>query len=427
MRWSINGAEISGTVEAPGDKSIGHRGLMVAALASGDSRIHNLPGGGDVRSTERCLVRCGMQVDRAASGAVSISAPDGLHVPEGPLDAGNSGTTMRLLSGILAGLPGSTHLIGDASLSRRPMERVADPLRLMGARVATREGYPPLHIEGGSLRAIDYDLPVASAQVKSAILLAGLFAEGRTSVTEPDRSRDHTERLLAALGVDVEREGNTTAVSGGQRPRAFEMTVPGDASSAAFFLCAAALTGGEVMVRNVSVNETRSGFLRVLERMGTRVVVTGMRVQLGEPVGDVTVSGRVSEAVTVEAAEVPGLIDEIPLVALLATQAPGVSVIRGAAELRVKESDRLRATAEILSAFGAAVRERPDGLEIEGGTRLTGARIASGNDHRMAMMGAVAGSAAHGETVIEEAEASSISYPGFVDAWRSIGGRIDVA
>lgn len=425
MRWIINGAEMGGTVEVPGDKSIGHRALMLGALAPGVSRIRNLPDGGDVRSTERCLALCGVRVNRAA-GVASISAPADLQLPDGPLDAGNSGTTMRLLSGILAGLPGSTRLVGDASLSRRPMERVADPLRKMGASIETREGYPPLQIEGGNLRAIAYHLPVASAQVKSAILLAGLFAEGRTSVTEPEVSRDHTERMLAALGLDVDRDGNTVTMTGGRRPRAFEMTIPGDLSSSAFFLCAAALTGGTVTARNVSLNETRGGLLQVLGRMGVRVVATRTRVQLGEPAGDVTVSGRVATPVTVEAGEVPGLIDEIPLVALLATQAPGRSTIRGAAELRVKESDRLRATAEILTAFGARVRELPDGLEIEGGTRLTGARISSHGDHRMAMMGAVAGSAARGQTVIEESEASSISYPGFVEAWRSIGGTVDV-
>lgn len=426
MKWHVNGADIGGTVEVPGDKSIGHRALMVAALASRRSRIHNLPDGGDVRSTERCLTGCGVIVDRSP-GTVSVIPPANIHARREPLDAGNSGTTMRLLAGILAGLPGPARLVGDRSLSRRPMERVAEPLRRMGARVDTRGGYPPLHIDGGHLRAIAYRLPLASAQVKSAILLAGLFAEGQTSVTEPEPSRDHTERMLGSLGVDVCRAGNTVSISGGRRPNAFEMTVPGDASSAAFFLCAAALTGGTVTVRCVGLNETRSGLLRVLERMGARVVVTGERVQLDEPVGDVTVSGRVMRPVTVEAGEVPGLIDEIPLVALLATQAPGSSVIRGAAELRVKESDRLRATAEILTAFGATVRELPDGLEIAGGMALAGARITSRGDHRLAMMGAVAGCAARGETVIEEAEASSVSYPGFVDALRTIGGVINVA
>lgn len=426
MKWCIKPSHINGTVEVPGDKSIGHRALMLAALTSGDSRIHNLSDGGDVRSTERCLVYCGMRVDRSA-GAVHVHAPDALRVPPGPLDAGNSGTTMRLLAGILSGLPATACLVGDASLSRRPMERVADPLRKMGARIVTREGYPPLQIEGGNLRGIEYSLPVASAQVKSAILLAGLFAEGRTSVTEPGPSRDHTERMLGALGVEVDRQGNTVVISGGRRPRAFEMTVPGDASSAAFFLCAGALTGGEVTVRNVSLNATRSGLLRVLERMGTGVTVIEKREQLGEPVGDVTVTGRVSRPVTVESTEVPGLIDEIPLVALLATQASGLSVIHGAGELRVKETDRLRACAEILSAFGATVREQSDGLEIDGGMRLIGAPIASRGDHRMAMLGAVAGSIARGQTVIEDAEASSISYPSFADAWRAIGGVIDVA
>lgn len=426
MRWYISRADIGGTVEVPGDKSIGHRALMVAALASGPSRIHNLPDGGDVRSTERCLIECGVRVNRSP-GTVSVTPPGNLHAPDEPLDAGNSGTTMRLLAGILAGLPGPARLVGDRSLSRRPMERVAKPLRQMGAHIETREGYPPLHIDGGNLRAIEYGLPVASAQVKSAILLAGLFAEGQTSVTEPEPSRDHTERMLGSLGVDVSRAGNTVSISGGRRPNAFEMTVPGDASSAAFFLCAAALTDGAVTVRGISLNETRSGLLRVLERMGAEMGVAGETMRHGEPVGDITLSGRVTRPVTVDAGEVPGLIDEIPLVALLATQAPGSSVIRGAAELRVKESDRLRATAEILTAFGAEVRETPDGLEIVGGAALTGTRVTSRGDHRMAMMGAVAGCVARGETVIEGAEASSISYPGFVDAWRAIGGVINVA
>ncbi len=425
MRWLLRPGDVGGSLEVPGDKSIGHRALMVGALASGASRIVNLPDGGDVRSTERCLTGCGVSFQHSGS-AVTVIGSGTIRSPDGDLDAGNSGTTMRLLSGILAGSPVRAHLRGDESLSRRPMERVAEPLRQMGARIETRAGCPPLDIEGGELNSIAYDLPVASAQVKSAILLAGLFANGETSVTEPAPSRDHTERLLEALGVPIERTGNTVCVQGGISPQPFSMTIPGDASSAAFFLAAAALDGGRVTVRNVILNPTRTGLLQVLERMGAQVTVTDERFQLGEPIGDVTVCGPVRNPVMVEAREVPALIDEIPLVALLATQAPGHSIIRGAGELRVKESDRLQATAEILSGFGSNVRELPDGLEIVGRTPLTGTRVKSGGDHRMAMLGAVAGSIARGETVVEDAEVSAISYPGFVAAWRSIGGRIDV-
>lgn len=425
MRWLVRPSDIGGVVDVPGDKSIGHRALMIAALASGPSRIHNLPNGGDVRSTERCLRGCGVSFERSIE-TLTVDAPEGLCAPNATLDAGNSGTTMRLLSGVLAGLPGWARLVGDESLTRRPMERVAEPLRMMGARVVTRDGYPPLDLHGGNLHPISYDLPVASAQVKSAILLAGLFAEGETTVSEPAASRDHTERMLASVGVDVRRHCNTVSLRGGRKPVPFETTVPGDASSAAFFLAAAALTGGTVTVRNVSLNETRSGLLRVLERMGTTVTVTFERTQLGEAVGDVTVSGGVVRPVTVDAGDVPSMIDEIPLVALLAARVGGVSTIGGAAELRVKESDRLRATAEILTGFGADVREMPDGLRIVGGRNLIGTAVASRGDHRMAMLGAIAGCVARGETVIEGAEASSISYPGFIRAWQNIGGRVDV-
>lgn len=425
MRWIIQPGEVGGALEVPGDKSIGHRVLMVGALADGPSRITNLPDGGDVRSTERCLRDCGARFEHSGP-VVTVVGSGTLRSPNDSLDAGNSGTTMRLLSGILAGSPVRARLAGDESLSRRPMERVAEPLRRMGACIETRDGYPPLDIEGSELSPIAYDLPVASAQVKSAILFAGLFAAGETSLTEPSPSRDHTERLLGALGVPIAREGNTVRIQGGTRPQPFSMTVPGDASSAAFFLTAAALTGGTVTVRNVILNPTRSGLLRILEHMGAQVEVADERLQLGEPIGDLTVQGPVTRPVTVEASEVPGLIDEVPLVALLATQTPGRSVIHGAGELRVKESDRLRATTEILNGFGADVREMPDGLEIAGGTPLVGTRLTSRGDHRMAMLGAVAGSVARGETVVEGAEISAISYPGFVAAWRSIGGLIDV-
>ncbi|MDQ2745555.1 MAG: 3-phosphoshikimate 1-carboxyvinyltransferase [Chloroflexota bacterium] len=424
MRWRVRPRTIGGEIEVPGDKSIAHRALMVGALAEGETRVIGLPDGEDVHSTQRCLATCGVHFDHNHD-YVSIRAPEAMTEPSQPLDAGNSGTTMRLLAGILAGRPFESTLVGDASLSRRPMERVAEPLRQMGARVESHEGFPPLWITGGELAPLQYVSPIPSAQVKSAILFAGLSAPGMTSVTEPAPSRDHTERMLAATGIDIQRRNGTVHISGGRKPRAFVIVIPGDISAAAFFLVAGALTGGRVTVRNVGVNPTRAGILEALDRMGASIEIRGRREEMGEPVADITVTGPVTKSIVIEGGEVPALIDEIPLLALLATRPNGRSVIRGASELRVKESDRLAATARVLGALGARVRELPDGLIVDGGAILKGEAIESGGDHRIAMMAAVAGTVALGQTVIGDAEACVVSYPGFAVALRALGGSID--
>jgi len=424
MRWRVTPAVIGGQTHVPGDKSIAHRALMLASLASGFSRIDRLPDGADVHSTAQCLRRLG--VDLRIDGDTALVTSTGrLSASPAPLDAGNSGTTMRLLAGILAGQPFRSCLLGDESLSRRPMTRVVQPLNAMGASIHSNEGGAPLEIHARQLHGIDYALPVASAQVKSAILLAGLFAEGVTSVSEPHPSRDHTERMLAAVGVQVQVEGLRATLHGGQAPDTFTMSVPGDLSSAGFLLVAAALSGGDVTIDEVGLNPTRSGLLDVLREMGANVEILGQRQEMGEPVGRLRVSGRICRPVTVEAAQVPGLVDELPLVVLLATQARGTSVIRGAAELRVKETDRIATVAASLRRLGADLDELADGFVVRGPTALHGCNVSSHGDHRLAMLLAVAGAIAAGETVVDGVEAADVSFPNFAEVLGSLGGNIE--
>ncbi len=415
-------ARLRGEVTLPPDKSIGHRTALLAALGEGASVIENYPGAADPQSTLVCLRQLGVHVEQEAR-AVRVEGRGlrGLRAPEGPLDCGNSGTTMRLLAGILAGQPFKSVLTGDASLSRRPMARIAEPLRRMGAHVELTEGHAPIRIRGGSLRGgglsgITYRLPVASAQVKSCVLLAGLFAEGATTVVEPTPSRDHTERMM---GLDVlEMEGvRHLTVEHGRRIAARTWHVPGDVSAAAFFLVAGSLvSGSRLRLEHVGLNPTRSALLDVLRAMGADLRITDEHVQGGEPVGTchVRAAGRL-QGVHVGGAVIPNLIDEIPLLAVAATQAEGRTEITGAAELRVKETDRLAATAANLRAMGAAVEEREDGLAIDGPTPLTGASVDSHGDHRIAMAAAVAGLVADGETTIRDAECAAVSFPGFWD------------
>jgi 3-phosphoshikimate 1-carboxyvinyltransferase len=416
---------LGGTLQVPGDKSIAHRALMLAALADGTSHIRNLPAGEDVHSTARCMRGLGAMV-ASWDGEARVVATGVLEQPAHDLDAGNSGTTMRLLAGILSGQTFHSCLDGDDSLRRRPMGRVIEPLSAMGATIRSDGGRAPLAIDGGDLRGIRYTLPVASAQVKSAILLAGLFADGSTEVIEPVPTRDHTERMLAAAGLSASQTRGSVVVEGGKRPSPLALTVPGDMSSAAFLLAGAALTGGEVTVTHVGVNPTRTGFLNVLERMGAQIDITDERKEAGEPVAGVTVRGVCRRPVTVEAEEVPALIDELPLVALLATQAEGTSVVSGAAELRVKESDRIATVTAQLRRLGAEIEERPDGFAVRGPVRLVGAAVESGGDHRLAMLLAIAGCIASGETIVEGAESSAVSYPGFERALTGVDGEIDV-
>lgn len=418
MRVEVNRASgFRGTFAAPGDKSVSHRAMILAAISRGECRISSLAPGADVRSTAACLAALGVEVriDRGEA-VVRGTGPGGLRAPAGPLDCGNSGTTMRLLSGIVAGAGLPAVLDGDPSLRRRPMRRLLDPLRAMGARargqgaeVEADERAPLVFEAGARLVGRRHALPVASAQVKSALLLAGLWAVGETVVREPGRSRDHTERMLEAFGVPVSRgEDGAVGVLGPAPPLGVPeaFPVPGDPSSAAFLVGAALLVeGGEATVTGVCANDTRTGFLRVLARMGADVRQVDRGSRGGEPVADLVVRGSPGSlrGTRIEPDEVPSLVDEVPLLAMVAAVARGTTTIRGAAELRVKESDRLSQVARGLAAMGARVRELPDGLEIQGGAPLRGADVDAASGHRIAMSFAVAGLAAHGATRIRGA------------------------
>ena len=416
---------LEGEIEVPGDKSISHRALLLNALARGRAQVRNLGPGADVQATRRCLEALGVRVE-ADNGVMVVEGVGGaFREPEDVLDAGNSGTTLRLLAGVLAAQPFLSLITGDASLRSRPMGRIVEPLRLMGAQLWGRKGdsLPPLAIRGGALRGIKYPLPIPSAQVKSAILLAGLFASGRTEVEEPLPSRDHTERLLSRMGVPVERQGSRVALSALSSPLApLDLTVPGDLSSAAYFLVAGLVhPRARLRVRGVGVNPTRSGLLDALKEMGARLSLENLREEGGEPVADLVVESSQLQAISLGAETIPRLIDEVPVLAVAATQARGTTTIRGAEELRVKESDRLAGMARGLSLMGARVEELPDGLAIHGPTPLQGARVDSQGDHRLAMALGVAALLAQGETLIERAEAVDISYPGFFYVLKGLG------
>ena len=410
---------LRGRLEVPGDKSIAHRYALFAALAHGPSLLHNFAPGADCRPTLNCLRRLGVSIEEGPAGTVSLLGRGlgQLRSPAGPLDAGNSGTTMRLLSGVLAGHPFSSTLVGDASLSRRPMRRVIDPLERMGARLEAVDGHPPLTVHGARLNGIAYQSPTPSAQVKSAVLLAGLHAEGVTSVTETASTRDHTERALTAFGGASAVEGLTVSVAGGQQLVGRTLTVPGDFSSAAFWLvAAAALPGSRVEIEAVGLNPTRSALLGVLRRFGARVHVETAADENGEPRGTVLVEGDRAEAIVITPEEVPGLIDELPAIAALAAHGGEVTV-RGAGELRVKESDRISALVAGFRALGIDADERDDGFVIRGrsGERPKGGVADARGDHRMAMAFAIAALAAEGPSTIDGAEAVDISYPGFFE------------
>jgi 3-phosphoshikimate 1-carboxyvinyltransferase len=400
----------------PGDKSISHRALILGALAEGETCIRSLADGDDVRSTMRCLLALGVAVESEADQVVvDGTGSRGLAPPGEVLDAGNSGTTMRLLAGVLAGHPFNSEITGDDSLRRRPMKRVVEPLTRMGAHIESQPGgYPPLAIHGTSLKPITYELPVASAQVKSCVLLAGLLSSGSTTVIEPTPSRDHTERMLAAFGATITRDSHRITIRGGQRLEGREIPVPGDFSSAAFFLAAATIIpDSELVVRGVGLNPTRTGFLSVLREMGGDVEVLSHSVANNEPSGDLRVRFSRLRAVRVGGGTIPAIIDEIPILAVLATQAEGCTEIRDAGELRVKESDRIHAVVTGLRAMGGRVEELPDGMIIEGPSKLQAAEVDSYGDHRVAMAFAVAGLLCQSETVIRNARAVSVSFPRF--------------
>ncbi len=413
--------KLRGAVKIPGDKSISHRALIMGALAEGTTHIENLSPAQDVRSTARCLTSLGVAVDIDESeqrhARVVGRGIGNLKAPSDTLDAGNSGTTMRLLAGVLAGYPFSATLTGDESLQKRPMKRVIEPLTQMGALIQSQNGYAPLRIHGGSLHPVRYELPVASSQVKSALLLAGLHACGETTVIEKAPTRDHTERMLAYLGVSLKQSGRAVSVCGSDsRIQSKSLYVAGDISSATFFLAAAALVpDSEISVTDVGLNPTRTGFLDVLTQMGVSLKLHNQREICQEPWGDITVGSASLRAVQVGGALVPRLIDELPMLAVLATQAVGKTVISDAQELRVKETDRIGAVADNLRRMGAIIEAKADGWVIEGPQKLKGVRIESFGDHRIVMAFAVAGLIAEGETVIEEAEWADISFPGFFD------------
>jgi 3-phosphoshikimate 1-carboxyvinyltransferase len=405
---------LHGRFTLPGDKSISHRLAILGALAHGETRIENFSSAADCASTLRCLDGLGVVV-RRDGGRVRIDGrgPEGLRAPTADLDAGNSGTTLRIMAGVLAGRPFRSVLTGDASLRRRPVERVARPLRAMGARAESTDGRAPLAIEGGALRGIEWDLEVASAQVKTAILLAGLQAQGATTVREPAPSRDHTERLFPAFGVALVRNGLSLTVAGGTPLHPVSLTVPGDVSSAAFLIVAALiLPDAEVRIDGVLLNPRRTAFLDVLRQMGGRIEV-GLTAEEPEPVGWIVAASSRLRGTDVPPALVPALIDEVPALAVAGACAEGRFTVTGAGELRVKESDRIAALAEGLSRMGVAVEELPDGLAVTGGRVLRGASVRAHDDHRIAMALAVAALAAEGETEIDGAECASVSFPEF--------------
>jgi 3-phosphoshikimate 1-carboxyvinyltransferase len=472
-------SRIVGALRVPGDKSISHRALILGALAPRTTLVRGLAPGLDVRSTRRCLERLGVRFEDISSEEAGVLGPEdpaaatpgagdgegageaagtaaeadagearardavlvrgagfaGLEAPEGSLDCGNSGTTMRLLAGVLSACDMDVTLTGDGSLLRRPMARVAEPLRRMGARIEGAEGVlasgrrglvPPLAIRGTARpQAVRVDLAVASAQVKSAVLLAGLRAEGRTTVAEPSRSRDHTERMLRVFGVDVMEEGTAVSIEGPCDLEAAEIEVPGDISSAAFFLCAAAaLPGSRLVVRGAGVNPGRTGVLEVLEAMGAPVAQGEPREQGFEPVADLALGAPERlRATRVAGAVVPRAIDELVVLAVLAARAEGTTEVRDAAELRVKESDRIAMVAANLARMGARCEALEDGIRVEGPAALRGARIETGGDHRIAMAFAVAGLLAEGETVIEDADCADVSYPGFYEDLERVAVR----
>ena len=421
-----SGIALTGTIEIPGDKSISHRALILGAIAEGETTIKGLLLGEDPLSTARCFRAMGAKISKLNTEKVMVQGVGlgNLTEPVHVLNAGNSGTTIRLMLGLLASHPGKFFTItGDKSLRSRPMSRVVNPLTQMGATIWGRanNSLAPLAVRGQQLKAIHYLSPVASAQVKSCVLLAGLMAENKTTVTEPALSRDHSERMLQAFGAELEINSTTNSVTITGQPTLKGQTVivPGDISSAAFWLVAAAIVpGSELLITNVGINPTRTGVLEALEMMNADIVKENERVVAGEPIADLRVKHSQLKACIIGGNIIPRLIDEVPILAVAAAFAQGTTVIKDAQELRVKESDRLTVMATELGKMGAQIKELPDGLEITGGATLTGTDVDSFTDHRIAMSLAIASLNAQGTTTIHRAEAASISYPNFVDTLR---------
>jgi 3-phosphoshikimate 1-carboxyvinyltransferase len=420
-------AALRGHIAVPGDKSISHRAVLLGAIGEGATRVRGFGRSGDTESTIDAVRSLGVAVHEDELDQLSIQGAGlrGLREPDAPIDCGNSGTTLRLLAGILAGQEGRFKLVGDESLSRRPVDRVAEPLAHMGARVETSGGRPPLAIQGGDLRGVRYELPVASAQVKSCVLLAGLYAEGSTTVVEPLPTRDHTELMLAAAGVRVVRRQRRISVAPVGRLNLGEVFVPGDFSAAAPFVVAATLLpGSELTIHDVGLNPRRTGLLDVLARMGARITIFHRHRSGGEPVGDVEVRSAELVATGVHADEVPLLVDELPLFALAAACARGESRVEGARELRLKETDRIETVTTALRALGVRISSSEDGFTVRGvPARPRGGRIGSDGDHRIAMLGAVAGLVSREGAELRDAEAVAVSFPGFFELLDSVTKR----
>ncbi|MEP4464876.1 bifunctional prephenate dehydrogenase/3-phosphoshikimate 1-carboxyvinyltransferase, partial [Marinobacter alexandrii] len=423
------GGAIAGDIRVPGDKSMSHRSIMLGALANGITEVKGFLEGEDSLATLQAFRDMGVTIEGPDDGFVRIHGVgvNGLQAPRGPLYLGNSGTAMRLFAGLLAAQVFDSELTGDASLSKRPMGRVADPLRAMGAVIDTAEGgRPPMKIRGGQhLTGIHYEMPVASAQVKSCLLLAGLYAEGSTSVTEPAPTRDHTERMLAGFGYHVHRDGATASVSGGGELVATDIDVPADISSAAFFLVAASIApGSDLTLRHVGMNPTRVGVINILRQMGANIEVLDEREIGGEPVADLRVRSAELSGIDIPEDQVPLAIDEFPVLFIAATCAKGRTVLRGAEELRVKESDRIQVMADGLANLGVETTVTPDGIIIDGGQTISGGRVDSEGDHRIAMAFAVASLRAAGDIEVTNCANVATSFPGFVELAQSTGIRI---
>jgi 3-phosphoshikimate 1-carboxyvinyltransferase len=426
-RFVAPASAVVGHIAVPGDKSISHRAVLIAAICEGETRISGFGRSGDTEATLSAVRALGAEVEEEDVDVLMVRGVGlrGLRQPNGSLDCGNSGTLIRLLAGILAGQEGRFELTGDDSLRSRPMERIADPLRRMGARVETTDGRAPLRIEGAALRAIDYELPVPSAQVKSCVLLAGLYARGRTRIVEPVQTRDHTELMLAAAGAAPRRRGAAVTIAPAERLSLGAVEIPGDPSSAAPFVVASTLlSGSELTIHGVALNPTRTAFLNLLSHMGARLTVVN-RGRLGrEQVGDLDVRHASLVAASVSRAEVPGLVDELALFALAAGCARGDSIVRGAVELRAKESDRIEAVTAALRALGIRITARPDGFSVRGvPTRPKGGDADSYGDHRIAMLAATTGVVSREGVRLEGAEAVDSSFPGFFDVLDEVARR----
>ncbi|WP_102263401.1 3-phosphoshikimate 1-carboxyvinyltransferase [Mesobacillus jeotgali] len=415
----INKTTLEGQVKVPGDKSISHRAVMFGSIANGTTRIENFLPGEDCLSTISCFRQLGVDIVQNGSDVtVTGNGADGLNQPEDTLYVGNSGTTIRLMMGILSGLPFTSTLEGDESIARRPMTRVTFPLGKMGASIMGRNNgeFTPLTVEGQKLHGITYELPVASAQVKSAILLAGLQAEGETIVIEPVKTRDHTERMINQFGGKVERDGDAVKVTGGQMLKGTHINVPGDISSAAFFLVAAAIVpGSEIILRNVGLNPTRTGIIEVLRAMGADFIIEPYDSESAEPAGDIRIKHSKLRGTIVEGDLIPRLIDEIPVIALLATQAEGKTVIKDAGELKVKETNRIDTVVNELKKLGADIEATDDGMIIQGKQSLYGGTVSAHGDHRIGMMLSIAALLCKRDVTLEQSQAVAVSYPGFFD------------